>query len=93
MTFILMRRTAVLLCLLATLQRAVGQTSIGNFLPCEAAGEDPDPLNPRDNLACLDFDDNEIQCFSSAQLCDGEAVCPGGHDEGMIVGFEDCGKL
>ena len=91
MKFILMRRKAVLLCLLAAVQRAVGQSPIGASLPCEAVGEDPDQNNPRDNLACPSF--SGLQCFSSAQLCDGPNDCPGGTDEGFAPGFAGCGKL
>ena len=89
-----MRRKVVLVCLLlAVVQRTVGQSlTIGNDLPCEQPGEDPDANNDRDNLSCPLFDD-DLQCYSRAMLCDGTQFCQGGSDEGENLNALECGKL
>ena len=98
-----MRRKVVLICLLlAVVQRTVGQSlTIGNDLPCEEPGEDPDPNHDRDNLSCPLLDPNELQCYSRDMLCDGNedccvmatktAMC--GSDEGTNLVALECSKL
>ena len=90
-----MRRKAVLVCLLlAVVQRTVGQRfSIGNDLPCEEPGEDPDPNNDRDNFSCPLVDPNALQCYSRDMLCDGNEFCDGGSDEGTNLVALECSKL
>ena len=89
-----MRRKVVLVCLLlAVVQRTVGQSLIiGNDLPCEQPGEDPDPNNDRDNLSCPRLD-GVLQCYSRDMLCDGVQFCQGGSDEGTNLNALECGKL
>ena len=89
-----MRRKVVLVCLLlAVVQRTVGQSlTIGNDLPCEQSGVDPDANNDRDNLSCPRVDD-VLQCYSRDMLCDGTEFCQGGSDEGENLNALECGKL
>ena len=78
---LMLRRKLMLLCLLrAVVQRTAGQAAVGAQLPCEEPGEDPDPLNPRDNLALL----SHFRSEHSAVL-DGVNDCSGGSDEGMTL--------
>ena len=90
-----MRRKVVLVCLLlAVVQRTLGQRiSTGKDLPCEQPGEDPDPNNDRDNLSCPLLNQNELQCYSRAMLCDGNPDCDGGSDEGTNLAALECSKL
>ena len=85
----------VLVCLLlAVVKRTVGQSlSIGNDLPCEQPGEDPDDTHDRDNLSCPLLDPNELACYSRAMLCDGVEDCVGGSDEGTSLIALQCGKI
>ena len=53
-----------------------GQSIIGSRLPCEEEGRDPNEENERDNLSCP-FSD-ELDCFSSSNLCD----CMDAQEEG-----------
>ena len=89
------RRKVVLFCLLlAVVRRAAGQGLIGVDLPCQDPSEDPDSSNPLDNLSCPRLDD-ELQCYSVNELCDGVILCQGGSDEGGEEGgiaSLECGK-
>lgn len=51
--------------------------------------------NASDNLACIDAQGEQEQCFNFTDICDGEQFCNSGYDEG--VGFTSssaivCGK-
>jgi len=87
------RKLVVLSLLLAVVQRAAGQDLlIGSLRPCEVdSATDPDPNNPTDNLSCPRLDD-DLQCYSQAQLCNNQTDCMGGSDEGENLVALDCGK-
>lgn len=87
-------KLVVLYLFLAVAHRVVGQDlQIGNRRPCQDPGFDPDPNNPEDNLSCPLLNPNLLQCYSEAQLCDGDEFCDGGSDEGDNVVALECGKL
>ena len=88
-----MRRKVVLFCLLlAVIQRTIGQGLIGVALPCEAPGEDPDPNDPENNFSCPIQDQTILECYSRAELCNGNPFCMGGSDEGTDLVSLECGK-
>ena len=66
---------------------------IGTFLPCDQSGVDPDPNNAEDNFSCPILDQNILQCYSTAQLCDGSRICSGGSDEGDNLVALECDPI
>ena len=93
MVFVIRRKLVRFLVFLAVVQRAFGQGQIGNSLPCEAPGVDPDPNNDRDNLSCPIQDQSVLSCYSMDEICNGEPFCLGGADEGSTTASLRCGKL
>ena len=86
------RKSVLFFLLLAVVQRASGQGSIGSELPCEADGENPDPDN-LDNFSCPIPNQAILECYSRAQVCDGMNFCEGGADEGITTASLECSEL
>ena len=90
MAWVVARKVTLLCLLLAVVRRTAGQGTIGGSLPCEAAGQDPDANNDADNLSCPNLDPNVLQCYSEAELCNGNNFCNGGSDEGTNLVALEC---
>ena len=91
-----MRSLVILLCsclLFLVFQRTSGQGLIGEELPCQAQGEDPDPNFPSDNLMCAA--NIPLRCFARSELCNGNSFCtnPTGSDEGLNNAALECGEF
>ena len=91
MTFAVRRKVVLFCLLLAVVRRASGQGLIGIALPCQDPNVDPDQDNPRDNFSCPRFD-GMLQCYSFDELCDGDAFCASGSDEGMDLIALECSR-
>ena len=83
------RKLVLLFLLFAVARRTAGQGISGQTFPCEAAGEDPNPNDPEDNLSCPGLT-NDLVCYSRAELCSGIPFCSGGSDEGLNLLALDC---
>ena len=89
-----MRRKTFLfyVLLLAVAQCVAGQGQIGRAFPCQTPGEDPDQNFAEDNLSCPNLDQNQLDCYSRAELCDGDPFCTGSSDEGIDIVALECSK-